>query len=75
MQNWPSYQCLKLSPKTTRARKKHQGGAMVIRRMDVEAGADADAETQIKIDFEAEGSSREAAGKQRGRRLEAVKKQ
>ena len=48
---------------------------MVIRRMDVEAGADADAETQIKIDFEAEGSSREAAGKQRGRRLEAVKKQ
>ena len=31
--------------------------AMVIRRRDAEAGADADAETQMTIDFDAEGSS------------------
>ena len=35
--------------------------AMVIRRMDAEAGADPDAEMQITIDFGAEGSSQEAA--------------
>ena len=35
--------------------------AMVIRRRDsAEAGIDADAETQITIDFEAEGSSTDA---------------
>ena len=35
-------------------------GAMVIRRRDAEAGADADAETQMTIDFDAEGSSTDA---------------
>ena len=34
--------------------------AMVIRRRDAEAGADADAETQMTIDFDAEGSSTDA---------------
>ena len=34
--------------------------AMLIRRRDAEAGADADAETQMMIDFEAEGSSTDA---------------
>ena len=40
--------------------------AMVIRRRDAEAGADADAETQMMIDFEAEGSSTDAYQKQFG---------
>ena len=39
---------------------------MVIRRRDAEAGADADAETQMMIDFEAEGSSTDAYQKQFG---------
>ena len=29
MQNWPSYECLKLPPKITRARKKRQGARLV----------------------------------------------
>ena len=37
---------------------------MAIRRKDAEAGADADAETQMVIDFEAGRSSDEAAQKQ-----------
>ena len=28
MQNWPSYECLKLPPKITRARKKRQGARL-----------------------------------------------
>ena len=44
---------------------------MVIRRRDAEAGADADAETQMMIDFEAEGSSTDAYRKQFGSSCEA----
>ena len=29
MQNWPDYECLKLPPKITRARKKRQGARLV----------------------------------------------
>ena len=45
---------------------------MVIRRRDAEAGADADAETQMKIDFEAGGSSTDAARTQHGRSTDAA---
>ena len=41
---------------------------MLIRRRDAEAGADADAETQMMIDFEEEGSSLGAAVKQNWRK-------
>ena len=44
---------------------------MLIRRRDAEAGADADAETQMMIDFEAEGSSTDAYQKQFGSSCEA----
>ena len=46
--------------------------AMLIRRRDAEAGADADAETQMKIDFEAGGSSTDAARTQHGRSTDAA---
>ena len=44
---------------------------MVIRRRDAEAGADADAETQIMTDFEAGGSSTDAYQKKFGSSCEA----
>ena len=44
---------------------------MLIRRRDAEAGADADAETQMMIDFDAEGSSTDAYQKQFGSSCEA----
>ena len=48
---------------------------MLIRRRDAEAGADADAETQMKINFEAGGSSTDAARTQHGRSTDAARTQ